>query len=414
MSASQPRRAAWRSVVWAVRILQVRLRFLIVLLVAFLVVGQWHVLRNYWDKLTRFGSETAQAVSLDTEYFCPMCPGVLSDWPSKCPVCNMALVRRKKGEAVPLPSGVLARMQLSPYRVQLAGIQTAVLDYRPLAREIKLAGLVEPLPDRPDLSVVCVKAEVFDRDIPLLQEGQEAEVRSEALPGQPLAAQVRMENPHRPVPTRALQVRLEIENPRQELRPAMFVTARVAVPMQQLEPFRSMPTAPPPLQPGDLREVYGCPEHPDILLDRPGRCPVDPKDELEPRPLAANQRLGWWCPAHARVTADQPGGACSLCNGMKLLPRVLSYNPPGHVLALPHGAVVDTGAKKVVYVERMPGMFDGVEVVVGPRCGDFYPVVRGLDPGQRVATAGAFLLDAETRLNPNVATGYFGATRSGR
>jgi hypothetical protein len=63
----------------------------------------------------------------------------------------------------------------------------------------------------------------------------------------------------------------------------------------------------------------------------------------------------------------------------------------------------------VVFVETMPGMFDGVEVVLGPRCGDDYPVVRGLEVGQRVAMTGAFLLDAETRLNPSLAAGYFGA-----
>src|SRR5262249_28947147 len=33
----------------------------------------------------------------------------------------------------------------------------------------------------------------------------------------------------------------------------------------------------------------------------------------------------------------------------------------------------------------------------------------GLEAGQRVAIAGAFLLDAETRLNPSLAAGYFGA-----
>lgn len=59
-------------------------------------------------------------------------------------------------------------------------------------------------------------------------------------------------------------------------------------------------------------------------------------------------------------------------------------------------------------------MFDGIEVVLGPRCGDSYPVVSGLEPGQKIATAGAFLLDAETRLNPSLAAGYFGAARGDR
>ena len=59
-------------------------------------------------------------VSNDTEFFCSMDPGVVSEWPAVCPVCNMDLVRRKKGEAVVLPEGVVARMQFSPYRIQLA------------------------------------------------------------------------------------------------------------------------------------------------------------------------------------------------------------------------------------------------------------------------------------------------------
>ena len=77
------------------------------------MVVSWPVLHNGWDTLTRgwHGPEAGLgSVSQDTEYFCPMCPGVVADWPGKCPVCNMALVRRKKGEAVPLPDGVLARI----------------------------------------------------------------------------------------------------------------------------------------------------------------------------------------------------------------------------------------------------------------------------------------------------------------
>ncbi|MGH8165487.1 MAG: heavy metal-binding domain-containing protein, partial [Rhodanobacteraceae bacterium] len=113
----------WRRFWWGLRAVQVRLRFALVLVAAFLFVGKWDVLRNYWETLTSSMAEKplAGAVSPDTEYFCPMCPGVIAEWPSKCSVCNMPLVRRLKGEAVQLPDGVLSRMQLSPYRVQLAG-----------------------------------------------------------------------------------------------------------------------------------------------------------------------------------------------------------------------------------------------------------------------------------------------------
>ena len=67
---------------------------------------------------------------------------------------------------------------------------------------------------------------------------------------------------------------------------------------------------------------------------------------------------------------------------------------------MPEAAVVDTGTKTIVYVEVAPGMFEGRAVVLGPRSGDHYPVLGGLAPGERVAAAGAFLIDAETRLNP--------------
>ena len=42
---------------------------------------------------------------------------------------------------------------------------------------------------------------------------------------------------------------------------------------------------------------------------------------------------------------------------------------PGEVLAVPERAVIDTGAKQIVYVEREPGLFEGVEVELGPRVG---------------------------------------------
>jgi hypothetical protein len=81
-------------------------------------------------------------------------------------------------------------------------------------------------------------------------------------------------------------------------------------------------------------------------------------------------------------------------------------------LAIPETAVVDHGERQLVFVESMPGTFDAVVVRLGPRCGDFYPVLGGLEPEQRVAVAGAFLIDAETRLNPSLAIAYFGANQA--
>jgi hypothetical protein len=351
-----------------VRIALVRLRFPLLLLAVALLVGYWDTIRNHWDKLTRPAVTADGALSSDTEYWCPMCPGVLSDWPGKCPVCNMALVRRKRGEMVPLPNGVVARVQLSPYRVQLAGIRTAPADYRPLTQEATLAGFVQADDEKSSPATVGVEVAVFEKDIAFVTPGRKTEVVSGAFPGQTFPGRVGSRAPRSTPGTRTLRSRLVVEDPRHELLSGMFVTARCRVPVAELGWFTRA-----------WREDW---------RDRTALS------------LAA-QALG------------TPAGPTA-CGGVDLLLRAAAEHAlhcQGRVLAVPEGAVVDTGAKKVVFVEAMPTVFDALEVVVGRRCGGFYPVLRGLEPGQQVVTAGAFLLDAETRLNPGLAASYFGAGR---
>jgi membrane fusion protein, copper/silver efflux system len=402
----------WQRAGSSLKLAQVRLRIPIVLVVAALVVGRWDVIRNYWDRLTRgtlTESIALHAVSSDTEYFCPMDPGVLSDWPGRCGICNMTLVRRKRGEAVALPDGVVARMQLSPYRIQLAGIQTAPVKFQSLEREFESSGVVTRMGD-----AATVLLEVPARQAPWIAQDQSARVTCADLPGRdPIEGRVESVERRSTDGSEYLYATIVMSNPPRDLRPGMFAVVHVTVPMATLEPFRSLPADPPRLSPGEPTIAYVCPDHPDNLAIHPGKCPIDQK-QREARPLSDFQRVRWWCPMHPSVTADRPKAVCSACGGMVLTPRVISYTPAGQVLTVPCSAVVDAGARKVVFIENMPGMFDGVEVVLGPRCGDWYPVVRGLEVGQRVAFAGAFLLDAETRLNPSLAAGYFGAGRGER
>ena len=49
---------------------------------------------------------------------------------------------RKKGEAAKLPEGITGRVQLSPERIQLAGIKTVTVGYRPMAKQTKTVGYV--------------------------------------------------------------------------------------------------------------------------------------------------------------------------------------------------------------------------------------------------------------------------------
>jgi hypothetical protein len=351
----------------SVQMLLVRLRFPLLLLGVLLLISAWPWLRNRWDQLTRPGSGIDTSISLDTEYWCPMCPGVVSDWPARCPVCSMQLVRRKKGEATPLPDGVVARMQFSPYRVQLAGIHTTPAEFRPLVWEAAHGGLIEP---GESSGRVRVTIEIPEFDVGYVRSGLAAEVESEAYPGQTFPARVVELGRWIKAETLSLPVRLEVDNPREELLSGMFVTVRLRVPLTQ--------------------------------LDRADRLARDGWRDRTAVEIALR-----FLPAFA---APLPGLESLLEGGARE-----AFRRQGLTLAVPTSAVIDTGERKVVFVERMPGMFDGVEVQLGRRCGDYYPVLRGLEPGQQVVTAGAFLLDAETRLNPSLAASYFGAgARPGR
>jgi membrane fusion protein, copper/silver efflux system len=397
----------------AFRLAEVRLRIPIILIVAGLVVGRWDLIRNYWDRFTR--SSTAALnfklpISSDTEYFCPMDPGVVSHGPGRCGVCNMALVRRKRGDAVMLPDGVVARMQLSPYRIQLAGIQTAPLAYQPLNRECSVAGLVAREGDRG----ATITVELPERQGPWVAEGQSAEVDCADLPGlEPVVGRVRSVTRGRDQSRGSARVVVVLESPPALMRDGMVAVVKFRIAAAKLDPFRTMPANPPPRRPEEPSRVYICHDHSETVALAPGRCPIDGK-RLMSQTLGELERLRYWCPMHPDVTAEKSGAVCRQCGGMALQPKVAYFAPQGQVLAIPQSAVIDTGARRVVFVESMLGMFDAVEVVLGPRCGDFYPVVRGVEPGQLVAVAGAFLLDAETRLNPSVAAAYFGAGNRNR
>jgi hypothetical protein len=395
------RRGGAGAIAW--RAIRIRLRFPLILAAGFLVVGRWEFLRNHWDRLTRraTGNEAiAGAVSNDTEYFCPMDPGVVAEWPGRCGVCNMALVRRKKGDAAPLPEGVLARMKFSPDRVQLAGIRTSPVRYLKLSIEIRAFAIVHRSSD----GRTTLAPTFRPRDAALLHSGLAAEITSDDLPGRgPFEGKVDSVDPPKAV--------IVVNDPKHDFLEGMTANALIRVPVDEIEPFRSLPADPPPLRVREARGVYACVDHPATIYEKPGRCVIDQK-QLEFIQLNDFQRLEYWCPMHPEVKSNRAGDTCSKCGGMRLQPRVVSYRPKGTVPAIPESAIVDDGVRKIVYVESMPGMFDAVEVVVGPRCGEFYPIVRGLDEGRTVATAGAFLLDAETRLNPAASTAYFGATRT--
>ncbi|MCI0355025.1 MAG: FixH family protein [Acidobacteria bacterium] len=80
------------------------------------------------------------------------------------------------------------------------------------------------------------------------------------------------------------------------------------------------------------------------------------------------------------------------------------------VLAVPRSAVLETGTRRVVYVAKGDGVFEGRQVDLGPSTEDYVAVLAGLREGERVVTQGNFLIDAQSRLTGGL-TGLFGGSK---
>jgi Cu(I)/Ag(I) efflux system membrane fusion protein len=466
-----------------------RLRFIAVLVGIGGVIAYWDTLNAYYEKWSRplFGAETA--VSSDTEYWCPMHPTVIRDHPDKCPICAMPLSKRKKGdkdEGEALPPGVTQRVQITPYKVAVAGIETAEIGYRPLNKEIAAIGYVEfderklarisarvtgktridklyvnvtgqhvkkgePLAelysadlvvavqnlldarqnnnrylekmtrdklrlwgieddqidaivktgkpithviirspihghvikkypvegeyveegtrlyDVADLSTVWIEAQVYEDELAFLKLDLPVAATAKSFPNREFSGKLSFIHPHLDATTRTLKVRFDMDNREHELRPGMYATVRFQSPVARLPMLRE----------------------------------------------ERQQQWGEQTTAALTLAALYQPGAPATGSGLASLLAAATREAIAErdwVLAVPESAVIDTGSRQFVYREAEPDVYDQLEVQLGPRSGAFYPVMRGLDFGDRVATTGSFLIDAETRLTAGAASTYFGAS----
>ena len=164
-----------------------------------------------------------------------------------------------------------------------------------------------------------------------------------------------------------LAVRFGLDNPGDRLRPGMLATVALNV----------------------ARRV--------TTLARGATCPVTRLTLGTMGPAIPVEVQG----ARSRSAARPASRSSRPLPGSTLTLALATPATPDRVMSVPESAVVDTGTKTIVYVEASPGVFEGRAVILGPRSGDSFPVLDGLAPGDRIAAAGAFLIDAETRLNPS-------------
>ena len=469
-----PGLTGWRKAWWwfdfIILVKLARLRFIGILAVIGIVITQWDTLAAYYDRYTR-PADAATVGSSDVEWFCPMHPSVVRDnGKEKCPVCFMPLSKRKKGDVheEALPPGVVNRVQLSPYRVVLAGVGTWEVNFVPLTKQISAVGFIE-FNERGQRKVSAwvqgridklyvnetgaivdqgdVLADMYSRDLysgmrELLGTASGSRDRQATIQRLRLLG-ISQDQIDDILTTGKANTHLKIRSPI-----AGHVIEKYVVEGQYVDEGS-------PLY--DLADLSSVWIQAQVYEDD---FPFLPQAQAH-KPLPAESRDGMMVTATSRAFPNEPFLGtlafiyphvdeatrtvtirCELKNpdhklrpgttatvtlevpprDLEMLQKSVADDPQrsenldqGLVLAVPESAVIDTGSQRIVYRESAPNVFEGVKVELGPRMigpddAMFYPVLAGLAQGERVVAAGSFLVDAETRLNPAAGSIYFGGS----
>jgi len=206
-----------------------------------------------------------------------------------------------------------------------------------------------------DLSRLWVQLDAYESDIGLVRFGQEVELTTASHPGRTFRGTVAFVDPVLNEETQTVKVRVNVSNEGGRLKPGMFVRATLRSPLDA----HGVPVGP------DLAGKWVCPMHPEIVKAGEGAC------EACGMPLVRAEESGYGAPGR---------GA----------------GPP---LVIPSSAPLITGRRAVVYVgTEQEGEYEGREVVLGPRAGDFYIVREGLSEGDTVVVNGNFRIDSALQI----------------
>lgn len=226
-----------------------------------------------------------------------------------------------------------------------------------------------------DLRQLWVMLDAYESDLAWLRYGQEVEFTTEAYPGEVFKGRVSFIDPVLNEETRTVKVRVNVSNEDGRLKPEMFVRAVV----------RSHIASGGRVLDASLAGKWISPMHPEIVKDEPGNCDVCGM------PLVRAETLGY-------VTAEPTDAA--------------------KPLVIPVSAALITGTRAIVYVEVPTAeepTYEGREIVLGSRAGDYYIVRSGLKEGELVVTNGNFKLDSALQISakPSMMTPEGGGGGSG-
>lgn len=165
--------------------------------------------------------------------------------------------------------------------------------------------------DVTNLSTVWVMANVYESDVQFIKTGQNAEITSTSYPNEIFNAKINFVDPIFDASSRTLQVRIDVSNRDNKLKPDMYVKVKI-------------------------NTFY-------------------------------------------------------------------SQNP-----AVPKNAVIRTGDKDIVYVEKEEGVYVPRNVKIGYQQDGYYEILSGLKEGEKVVSSGGFLIDSESQIQSGINSSHEG------
>jgi Cu(I)/Ag(I) efflux system membrane fusion protein len=370
-----------------------------------------------------------------TVYYCPMHPSYTSANPKdECPICGMDLV---PASATPAPRGGesvpgLATVELTPERIQLIGVRTAIAERRAIGDALDLVGFVAP--DEGRLHTVQIRMSGWVQDLAVSRTGETVRAgaplltlyspelfqsEQEFLIALDAGAAAHGGAAHEGEALDAARRRLrilgvpaaEVARLERERQAATLLTLPSPVTGTVLErgvtAGQRIDGDTPLFTVADLSRVWVVADLYEMDLGRVrvgdrARFVTDgtPSRTYEGRiEFVAPTVSGETRTVQARLGVDNPGGV--LRPGM--YGRVHVRGRGVEALTVPSDAVVQTGSSEYVFLARAGGRFEPRLVETGVRGGDRTEVRRGLAAGDTVVSGASFLIDSESRLKAAIA-----------